>query len=368
MLTPPEDCLNRKVSFDIVDSSESEPEYVDSSHQTPIASPPPSSSSVSSSAQSLLDLCGTRVPQEILVGLFDRAAEMRDLVTRNSGFFGILRGFVNKDKIDGEWQRFLDWIFIERDVVGDLEWIEGVGAFLGACPSYFEKFKEIVGFDEDISGEDEDNDKDRDCDRDLYDEDDDGYYNTNDNNYHKNNNRNRGRDSDDDSDSDADSDGDADHDDDDFVVGKEDGYDADSNDDERPYDTNFETVDLTLIRRFPARLASFERSYPQFFVNVRDCLCRPRGPHGITTSCPSRTPVESNRVNPSGRVEQKVCTVEERERPYDEFVKVLFSPRRVLPDDEWERALLECLEGWPNLLAQLKEIVAFEVEDSWGEE
>jgi len=349
MLTPPEECFRRKVSFDIAESSESEPEYFDSSHQTPAVVHPPITTSPNS--QSLLDICGTRVPQEILVGLFDRADEMRELVGRNTGFFGILRGFVNR--ADGEWQKFLDWIFIDRDVVGDLEWIEGVRGFLGACPAYFEKFKEIVGFDEGLVGKEEEEEE-----EDEEDEEDDYYYHGNSvNNNRKKHIRNR-----DDEDKDKDKDIDIDH---------EDGYDADNaddSDDERPYNSNFETVDLTLIRRFPARLASFERSYPQFFINARDCLCRPNGPHGIATSCPGRSPLESKKVDPSGRVEQKVCTAEEQERPYNEFVKILFSSRRVMPDVEWERAILDSLEGWPNLLAQLKEIVAFEVEDSWEEE
>ena len=47
---------------------------------------------------------------------------------------------------------------------------------------------------------------------------------------------------------------------------------------------------------------------------------------------------------------------------YEEFKRVLFADRNMLSDEEWDDAIYELLGGWPTLLAQLKEIVAYEVE------
>ncbi|KAG0166697.1 hypothetical protein DFQ30_006880 [Apophysomyces sp. BC1015] len=88
---------------------------------------------------------------------------------------------------------------------------------------------------------------------------------------------------------------------------------------------SFADVDLTLIRDYPATLESFPESYPQFFTNCQQTMAN--------------------------------------ENLYKSFKQILFAPRPDMPDDIWETTIYDRLDRWPDLVAQLKEIVAYEIED-----
>ncbi|CAG8693457.1 10912_t:CDS:2 [Dentiscutata heterogama] len=96
-------------------------------------------------------------------------------------------------------------------------------------------------------------------------------------------------------------------------------------------------VDITVIRDRPNILENILNSYPQFFINAQQAL--------------SQVNKRPGKINRSG--EEKTL--------YDEFKKILTCPRSEMSDDEWEIAIYECLDPWPQLVAQFEEIVAYEI-------
>ncbi|KAI7872823.1 hypothetical protein BDF14DRAFT_1739645 [Spinellus fusiger] len=93
----------------------------------------------------------------------------------------------------------------------------------------------------------------------------------------------------------------------------------------------FEQVDIVSLRNYPSRLERFPQSYPQFFINCQQAL-------GEATS------------------------------QYRSFQTTLFAPRNEIADALWEKSLYDQLDAFPNLMDQLKEIIAYEAQDEDDEE
>jgi hypothetical protein len=220
-----------------------------------------------------VDINGHVVPDSILVALLDRDTEMKELVSRNKSFFSMLESHLHSS-----WPDFQRVLLARRDQVPDAEWIQEISVFLEHAPALFEKFKELVGYEEYL------------FDSDSYDEDDE-------------------------------------------EISRHGSYD----------ESTFENVDITLIRNYPSKLATFKQSYPQFFINANRCF----------------TP---NAEDVSVKNDQSMSNSESSE----EFEKLLFSSRREIEDEEWENRIYGMLDNWPNLLAQLKEIIAYEVDGEDG--
>ncbi|ORY97906.1 hypothetical protein BCR43DRAFT_490540 [Syncephalastrum racemosum] len=81
--------------------------------------------------------------------------------------------------------------------------------------------------------------------------------------------------------------------------------------------------DIARLRNYPKRLEALPTAYPQLFVNCRQSMT---------------------------------------EDEADEFMRLLLTPRSSMPDDLWEMAIYDQLDRWPNLVDQLHEIIAYEVE------
>ncbi|KAI8350614.1 hypothetical protein EDC96DRAFT_519402 [Choanephora cucurbitarum] len=81
------------------------------------------------------------VPNTMLVALFDRAAEMKELVSHNKTFFLALRSH-----LDSRWPRFENTLYCERTQMPDVEWMKRISKALQGVPSLLEKFKELVGY------------------------------------------------------------------------------------------------------------------------------------------------------------------------------------------------------------------------------
>jgi hypothetical protein len=98
-------------------------------------------------------------------------------------------------------------------------------------------------------------------------------------------------------------------------------------------DSSFEQVQIKWLRDVPDfPLETFEQCYPQFFVNARDRL-------------------QGRRMSYGG---------DQRDN-YVNFCETLQLSRDDLPcDNAWARRMNACLEKHPDLLLQLKEIVAYE--------
>ncbi|KAF9199186.1 hypothetical protein BGZ49_010725 [Haplosporangium sp. Z 27] len=100
-------------------------------------------------------------------------------------------------------------------------------------------------------------------------------------------------------------------------------------------DSSFENVQIKWFRDIPDfTLETFQECYPQFFINARERL-------------------EGKRMSYGG---------DQRDQ-YVIFCEILSLTRKELPcDNAWLRRMNCCLEKYPELLLQLKEIIAYEVE------
>jgi hypothetical protein len=212
-----------------------------------------------------IDITGQIVPDNILVALLDRDNEMKELVSRNKVFFSMLESHLHTS-----WPEFQRLLFARREQVPDAEWIQGISEYLEHAPALFEKFKELVGYEEYL------------FDSDSYEEEEE-----------------------------------------DEEWSRHGSYD----------ESTFENVDITLIRNYPSKLTAFQESYPQFFINAKRCFTPP-------------------------------CNDFDRQanETFEDFEKLLFCSRREIEDEEWEKRIYGMLDNWPNLLAQLKEIIAYEVD------
>jgi len=137
-------------------------------------------------------------------------------------------------------------------------------------------------------------------------------------------------------------------DDDNFQEENEDFYSCDS--------INDGFLDITPIRDFVDHL---EESYPQFFINSREQLCKERQRRGSFLGgnylCNDNSPLHPNVENQ--------CSDKPSETLYDEFKRILLTPRSEMDDSEWETAIYECLDPWPLLIAQFEEIVKYEISE-----
>ncbi|CAM0142256.1 unnamed protein product [Umbelopsis sp. WA50703] len=215
-----------------------------------------------------IDINGHVVPDTILVALLDRDIEMKELAHRNTSFFTMLESHLHD-----AWPDFQRVLFARREQVPDAEWIRKISLFLEHAPALFEKFKELVGYEEYL------------FDSDSYDDDDEET--------------------------------------------RHGSYD----------ESTFENVDITLIRNYPSKLATFKQSYPQFFINAKHCFTEE---------------------------EEQDTKFGNGHHSYEAFHHLLFCSRRDMEDQEWENKIYDLLDKWPNLLAQLKEIIAYEVECEEG--
>ncbi|KAI8364669.1 uncharacterized protein BYT42DRAFT_589991 [Radiomyces spectabilis] len=114
----------------------------------------------------------------------------------------------------------------------------------------------------------------------------------------------------------------------------------------------FANVDITHIRKYPQRLAKFPDAYPQFFINCEEAM-------KSTPLSPSRTQRHKSLHSSPPQHDEDAYTL---------FRQTLFTSRDTLPDDVWETKIYDQLDQWPNLIDQLKEIVAYEVEDEEDDE
>ncbi|KAL1921288.1 uncharacterized protein VTP21DRAFT_11004 [Calcarisporiella thermophila] len=100
-----------------------------------------------------LDINAQLVPDEILVALLDRDKEMRDLVRLNGGYFEQIRHSLADD-----YEDFLNLLYVPRDELPDRMWMERVREYMTSTPCYFQKFKLLVGYDDEDEDVDDDDD------------------------------------------------------------------------------------------------------------------------------------------------------------------------------------------------------------------
>lgn len=94
-------------------------------------------------------LCGQVVGQDILVALLDRPNEMKDLMSRNGQFYNTLENYITETQGSVAWQRFETILYKSREKMTDRSWMANISLFLVHSPVFMSKFKEIVGYRED---------------------------------------------------------------------------------------------------------------------------------------------------------------------------------------------------------------------------
>jgi len=146
----------------------------------------------------------------------------------------------------------------------------------------------------------------------------------------------------------------------------------------RDDDGRFKDVDIKTIRNFPEKLSDFENAYPNFFTNVKTSfgqenrrLINHLQEDVVNTYNSEFTNDDSLDSILSGDYDdddfELRADVEEHRQAYedselyDSFVRIFFTSRRMMPDDVWEEAVCECLNDWPHLMTQLKDIIAYEI-------
>ncbi|KAI8987526.1 hypothetical protein BDF20DRAFT_850732 [Mycotypha africana] len=197
------------------------------------------------------------VPDDMLVALIDRPAEMRQLVQHNASFFEQLHQELHSNNNNGSssctWPRFENTLYCDRNILSDMEWMTRISkALSNGPPHYLSHFKMLVGYIGDESK--------------LQDN----------------------------------------------MMGKE--------------FLNVPLVRLRYLSELTKKIS--ERSYPQFFINCREALQN----DGTAT--------------------------------YKLFIDLLFhTDPEELPDHEWEKKIYNILQSHPNVLEQLQEIAAYELEE-----
>ncbi|CAG8829945.1 1058_t:CDS:2, partial [Racocetra persica] len=174
-----------------------------------------------------------------------------------------------------------------------------------------------------------------------------------------------------------------------------------------------EIIDITMIRDRPKIMENILNSYPQFFINAQQSMSQVQkrpgstlGRNHLTDDIPFQNfdmPLEldehelheqlhehlyehqestsyqdhnlgnngnkignnnrNNNGNNNGNNHRNNNGSMEEKTLYDEFKKILICPRSEMSDDEWEMVIYECLDPWPQLVAQFEEIVAYEINE-----
>jgi hypothetical protein len=88
-----------------------------------------------------IDIRAQLVPDSMLVALYDRSTEMRDLVKHNKQFSMVLQ-----NHLGSKWSCFENTLYCERALMPDIEWMKHISKALHSVPSVLEKFKELVGY------------------------------------------------------------------------------------------------------------------------------------------------------------------------------------------------------------------------------
>jgi hypothetical protein len=248
----------------------------------------------------LVDIRGRAVGDSVLVALLDRSRDMEDLVSRNTDFFEVIEHHICETQGKETWDEFKHILFTPRETVPDGPWLDSLVAKLDSNPTFIAKFYEIVGYDE-------------------YDSDSEP---------------------------------------DDEVENR--GGHLHLNPQEVDSEADDDLIDLRQLRNYPDLQQQLPDAFPAFFRNVQHCLSQ--GCSSDAINIPSRrNSVYADSLGDD--IDIDVAEVRHQhinvdaEGDYEAFISALKTTRREQPDDDkWQEQVFDSLEGWPNLLEELKEI------------
>jgi hypothetical protein len=199
------------------------------------------------------------------------------------------------------WDEFKHILFTPRETLPDGAWLDYLVDKLEANPSFIAKFYEIVGYDEYQS--------------DLESEDEAEIRTTN----------------------------------------------AQATQEEIDSEADEDLNELSDLRNYPELQQQMPDAFPVFFRKVRHCLSQ-----GCTSDAVN-VPARRNSVQADSLTDDVDIDVAEvrhqhinvdAEGDYESFLSTLRTTRREQPNDErWQEEICDCLEGWPDLLEELRDIV-----------
>ncbi|CAI2174046.1 10977_t:CDS:1 [Funneliformis geosporum] len=119
-------------------------------------------------------------------------------------------------------------------------------------------------------------------------------------------------------------------------------------------------IDITPIRGFPKIMENLEKSYPQFFINAKNILGKERQRRGSVLGGNHLLDNDNPLLHPNIENHSPEAS---SETLYEEFKRILLTPRSEMDDNEWETAIYECLDPWPQLICQLEDIILYEISE-----
>ncbi|GBC05793.1 hypothetical protein RclHR1_06420016 [Rhizophagus clarus] len=293
-------------------------DYVDSS----LISPP----------LSALDIDDEDEQKDILQDFNNRDKKVQELITLNKQDFEKIKQSFNSS--EEEWKRFERVLYAKYEIVPDREWFDTLREFIDPMNPLLTKFEELVSGSPqiEIDNEEEINNSYRVTPDQTSEIDDDTHSLP---------------------------------------------YNSTTGSRRESRDENFmrlQDVDIKIIRDYPEKLLNFENVYLDFFTNVKNCFGQECRRLVKQESCYKNSDDDyiSNYGEYNGDDESFIteglrANVQDHRQAcedselYERFVQILLTPRRMMPDDLWEEAIYECLNDWPYLIDQLKEIIAYEV-------
>ncbi|KAG2171638.1 hypothetical protein INT43_008364 [Umbelopsis isabellina] len=253
----------------------------------------------------LVDIRGRAVGDSVLVALLERPRDMEDLIARNTEFFEAIEHHIRETQGEDAWKEFKQVLLSPRESIPDGAWLDMLIPRLEANPSFIAKFYEMVGYDEyESDSEPEDEAENRAANVPS--------------------------------------------------MPPTAAYDSDSDEEE--------SVELSAVREFPEIQQRLPDIFPPFFRKVRHCLSQGCTSDAVNMSA-RRNSVQADCLTED--VDVDVAEVRHQhinvdaEGDYDRFIGILQTTRREQPDDnKWQDDVSECLDGWPDLLEELRDIIS----------
>jgi len=249
-----------------------------------------------------IDISVSDCSEEMLVPLKERDTEMRELVISNKEFFDIVKQSIFEDEIS--WEEFEKLLYSRREEIPDIEWMESITEQLFNNPQLLVQFKQITGYYESDDNNDESDDIDE-----IREEHDNDY-----------------------------------------------GYAPESC---LMDDTTY--IDITPIRNYPHVLENLEKSYPQFFINANQELGKLGKEKSRRGSTLGRNHLSNDNPLLHPKVEDHQPSDDSSVTLYDEFKRILVTPRNEMDDFEWETKINEILDVSQPLLEHFYEIIVQEI-------
>lgn len=307
-----------------------------------------------------VDIRGRSVQPDILVALLDRPNEMKALASRNPHFYSALENYIIETQGADAWAEFQDICYALRQELNDREWMAAISRYLANNPAFLAKFKESVGYDDPSTRGDGGNEP-----SDYYDDEDEDEEEVEELAEEPSQFAN--------------------------LVAAATAAAGDEAPPQRRKSSQLlhpifhqaipqngssysRRLDLIQMRRYPDIQERLPLVCPAFFRKAKQLMSR--------ASCSDKlySAARRNSILDQQEPDSTVAAdLDDQPRfnwcehgqldAYDKFVKTVCTTRREQPDDgEWVNAVLEALDGWPELLDDLRDIARSLDEDDDLEE